>query len=116
MNKLEISEIRKHYDNMRKIIIESFSIDRNVDVDGDATDQVQGASIYGVQEQLSKRDLLRLRNIDAAIKRMDEGSFGVCEECEEDIGVKRLIALPGVKLCISCAEQIELCRRSNITA
>jgi RNA polymerase-binding protein DksA len=48
-----------------------------------------------------------LYQIDEALKRIEEKSFGVCEACEKDIPLKRLKALPFAKLCIKCQEEEE---------
>ncbi len=44
-----------------------------------------------------------LRQIDAALKRIEEGSYGECQECGNDIAEGRLKANPAVTLCIKCA-------------
>jgi len=48
-----------------------------------------------------------LYQIDEALKRIEDKSFGVCETCEKDIPLKRLKALPFAKLCIKCQEDAE---------
>ncbi len=45
-----------------------------------------------------------LRNVRAALRRIDEGAFGVCLHCEEDISPKRLAAVPWTAYCIRCQE------------
>jgi len=45
-----------------------------------------------------------LRNVRAALGRIEEGSFGVCLHCEEDISPKRLAAVPSTAFCIVCQE------------
>ena len=45
-----------------------------------------------------------LRNVRAALRRIEEGSFGVCLHCEEDINPKRLNAVPWTAFCIQCQE------------
>jgi DnaK suppressor protein len=50
-----------------------------------------------------------IRQIDAAIARIDDGTFGTCTECGEEIGMKRLAVLPFVILCHECQEQKERC-------
>ena len=45
-----------------------------------------------------------LREVEEALRRVDEGSFGVCQECEEPISAKRLQALPWAKFCVRCQE------------
>ena len=48
-----------------------------------------------------------LREIDGALERIDEGTFGKCEECGKAIGKSRLKALPHARLCIACQRQEE---------
>ncbi len=48
-----------------------------------------------------------LRRIDAALKRLDDGEFGYCQECGEDINPKRLEFDPTALLCIDCASRAE---------
>jgi RNA polymerase-binding transcription factor len=46
--------------------------------------------------------------LDEALRRLDEGTYGVCEDCEEPISPARLRALPFARRCIACQEQCEL--------
>ena len=73
----------------------------------DALDEVQHAS----ERELAIRNLDResnlLRNVRAALRRIEEGSFGVCLHCEEDINPKRLNAVPWTAFCIQCQEQYD---------
>ena len=48
-----------------------------------------------------------LREIDAALDRLKEGSFGICEECEKAIPKARLAVIPYARLCISCKQDEE---------
>ena len=57
--------------------------------------------------ETGRRRRLRLLNIDAALKRIEEGDFGECLECGEPVNPKRLEADPTASLCISCAEALE---------
>src|SRR6202167_4894851 len=70
----------------------------------DALDEVQNAA----ERELAIRNLDReshlFRNVRAALHRMDEGTFGVCLHCEEDISPKRLNAVPWAPFCIQCQE------------
>ena len=45
-----------------------------------------------------------LRQIDAALKRIDDGEFGTCLDCEEPISPKRLAAVPWATYCLRCQE------------
>jgi DnaK suppressor protein len=70
----------------------------------DALDEVQLAG----ERELAIRNLDResnlLRNVRAALHRIDDGSYGVCLHCEEDIKIKRLDAVPWTRYCIRCQE------------
>src|SRR5213595_3777226 len=70
----------------------------------DALDEVQHAA----ERELAIRNLDResqlLRNVRGALRRIDEGTFGVCLHCEEDISPKRLAAVPWTPFCIQCQE------------
>jgi DnaK suppressor protein len=70
----------------------------------DALDEVQ----YAAERELAFRSLDRdsnlLRNVRAALDRIEAGSFGVCLHCDEDISPKRLAAVPSTAFCIVCQE------------
>ena len=48
-----------------------------------------------------------LGKIEHALKKMDGGEYGLCEECDEQISLKRLQARPEAQLCIQCKEAQE---------
>ncbi len=48
-----------------------------------------------------------LAHVDAAIKRMDEGRYGICARCSQKIAPDRLEALPYAIYCITCQSQVE---------
>jgi DnaK suppressor protein len=53
--------------------------------------------------RLKERDRQKILEIDAALNRMAAGSYGKCQKCGREIGIKRLRALPATTLCINCA-------------
>lgn len=57
--------------------------------------------------KLRDRERQLLVKIDQALSRMDDGSFGTCQECEEPIEPKRLEARPVSTLCLACKEKQE---------
>jgi DnaK suppressor protein len=57
--------------------------------------------------QLTSRDRNELRLIEDALFRINEGTFGACESCDEKISLKRLQIMPLTPLCISCQEVAE---------
>ena len=56
---------------------------------------------------LSDRERLKLKQIDDALERMDEGSYGVCESCGLEIAEERLEAMPFSRLCRDCQQDEE---------
>jgi DnaK suppressor protein len=56
-----------------------------------------------MQIEAERRREVELTRIDAALKRMDAGKYGVCVSCGEMIGHKRLDADPATPLCVHCA-------------
>ena len=56
---------------------------------------------------MRQRELVKLKAIDEALYRIEQGSFGHCEECDENIGEKRLENQPWTSLCITHAEEQE---------
>ena len=47
-----------------------------------------------------------LREVEEALLRVEEGTYGICQECEEPISAKRLQALPWAKFCVRCQEML----------
>lgn len=56
-----------------------------------------------VKESLGSAGLTELRAIDAALARIEAGTFGICAKCGEDISEERLEAVPHAALCRNCA-------------
>jgi len=56
---------------------------------------------------LSDRDREKLQAIEDALERIDAGTYGICEMCEEEIAPERLEALPFTRLCVTCQSEIE---------
>ena len=54
-----------------------------------------------------------LQQVEQALQRMDEGSYGVCEECGGPIGLERLEAVPWANLCVNCRSRLERMRSAR---
>ncbi|WP_290649242.1 TraR/DksA family transcriptional regulator [Aquisalimonas sp.] len=67
-------------------------------------DALQGQAMAKATEARAHEQILRVR---AALRRMDEGTYGDCARCEEPIARGRLEADPATLICIACAEQSE---------
>lgn len=61
----------------------------------------------GVVFTLREKEQKTLAEIDEALQRMDDGSYGCCEECDEQIGSKRLEIFPTARFCITHQEEAE---------
>ncbi len=61
-----------------------------------------------VRDAETGRDAAELREISAALQRIDDGSYGKCVDCGEAIPLPRLLAQPAAARCIGCQERFEL--------
>ncbi|HAR42474.1 MAG TPA: conjugal transfer protein TraR [Bdellovibrionales bacterium] len=73
----------------------------------DETDLAASEVNQNLVFKLRDRERQLLGKIDEALHRMDEGVFGLCEDCEEPIEPRRLEARPVSTLCIACKERQE---------
>ena len=75
-----------------------------IEKSADALDEVQHAA----ERELAIRNLDResglLRQVKSALIRIDDGSYGTCMHCEEEINPRRLAAVPWTQYCIRCQE------------
>jgi DnaK suppressor protein len=73
----------------------------------DALDEVQNAA----ERELAIRNLDResnlLRNVRSALRRINDGTYGICLHCEEEVSPKRLNAVPWTPYCIQCQEMAD---------
>ena len=69
----------------------------------------EAANIYNKQILLSlnENERMRLQEVDEALDRIGSGTYGVCEECGEPIGLKRLEVRPVAKYCVPCLTSLE---------
>jgi len=56
---------------------------------------------------LGENERTKLRLVEEALAKIDEGSYGVCERCEEAIPLKRLELLPFTRYCVQCQSELE---------
>jgi DnaK suppressor protein len=92
-------------DRARKTLTEDMQLDPS-----DLPDEMDLASAEYNQSfefRLRGRDKALLGKLDLALKKIDDGTFGQCESCDEPIGKKRLEARPETGLCIRCKEDQE---------
>lgn len=80
----------------------------------DEVDLATSETDQAVNLKLRDRERILVKKIDKAIQKIESGEYGECEECGEQIGLKRLEARPVTDLCIKCKEEQE--RREKIFA
>jgi DnaK suppressor protein len=106
MTKSEINKFKKILETkqaeLEKIVRNRDAI--AIEKSADALDEVQHAS----ERELAIRNLDResnlLRSVRLALRRIDDGSFGTCLHCDEEISPKRIAAVPWAANCIQCQE------------
>jgi len=106
MTKSEINKFKKILET-KKAELEHIVRNRDaiaIEKSADALDEVQHAS----ERELAIRNLDResnlLRSVRLALRRIDDGSFGTCLHCDEEISPKRVAAVPWAANCIQCQE------------
>ena len=76
----------------------------------DASDEADFATISAdseIERTISSKLMNELKEIDYALFKIENGTYGICEMCEEPIGVARLQVKPQAKYCIVCREIVE---------
>jgi DnaK suppressor protein len=71
---------------------------------GDNFDRAMEERSNALLIKLKSRTSIFIKKIDMALDRIEDGSFGKCEECEDNISRDRLFARPTAQLCILCKE------------
>ena len=82
---------------------EDIAIERQPDM----LDEIQHTTEREIALDSLSRNWETAALVNAALDRIEDGSYGICIQCEEDIGERRLNAIPWVKLCIRCQEQAD---------
>lgn len=118
MNKRDLAKFRKILEESRRQLLQSarktLEEETVLDTD-DLPDEIDLASSEYAQSmvfRLRDREKFLLRKIDKALGRLEEGTFGICESCGEEISTKRLEARPVTTLCIRCKEEQEKVEKS----
>jgi DnaK suppressor protein len=109
MTTAKVQEVRKILEVKRKELMAGSS-DRDEILIENAAEEFDR-----LQQQLNREVAIRnldresklLKDVQAAINRMDDESFGICLRCDEEIPEKRLKALPWAAYCVSCQETVD---------
>ena len=79
----------------------------NNEIFADPADRATMESDRAFTLRIRDRERKLIKKIRSALVRMDEGVYGVCDDCGEEIGVPRMKARPVTKLCINCKSKQE---------
>ena len=113
MAKIKIDEFKKILLQQKTQIINSGILRSTEDLHVSAEDLPDEADLANsvINQQVTfnmrQRELAKLRQIEEALHRIDDGNYGHCDECDEYIGDKRLKNQPWTTLCITHAEERE---------
>jgi DnaK suppressor protein len=113
LNKTQLKKFKQLLESKRDDIIrraqQTLSEDMTLDAN-ELPDEMDLASTEYLQSftfRLRGREKTFLKKIQRALEKIEDGSFGLCEECEQPISIKRLEARPEAPLCIRCKEEQE---------
>jgi DnaK suppressor protein len=110
---------KKDLNQLRELLIQQLrdllgrsdcSLDELNVTDNSISDLLDRASQISEREfshHLCSRDKLHMRKIERSLQDIEEGVYGLCEQCGEDISLKRLKARPTACYCIECKTQLE---------
>jgi DnaK suppressor protein len=96
-------------DHLRKKLTEELANLRDMAADstGDSADAAFEAGSDEMSSQLAEFDARELTQIERALVRLKQGTYGLCEACQKKIPVGRLNALPYTTYCIECQREME---------
>ena len=110
MGIVQLEEFKRALKAQQTVAIHDLGENRKIITVERGADEMDQNGRSGEQEfvilGLNRRSQL-LRNIQAALRRIESGAFGTCTNCEEAIGRNRLAAVPWTPLCIRCQEAID---------
>ena len=110
---------KKDLNQLKKILIQQLrdllgrsdcSLDELNVTDDNISDLLDRASQVSEREfshHLCSREKLHMRRIERSLQDIEEGVYGICEQCGEDISLKRLKVRPIARYCIDCKTQLE---------
>ena len=113
MNKVQLKKFKSLLTEKRDEIVKKAkqTLEEDMTLDAnDLPDEMDLASSEYLQSftfRLRGREKVFLDKIEKALRKIEEGTFGTCEECQEEISIKRLEARPETTLCIRCKEDQE---------
>lgn len=100
-------QLLKMRDDLMKTVRKQQLSDPSLQDTGDSVDQASQSIERELLFELSDNERVTLDQIEAALRKIDKGTYGVCESCQKSIPGPRLKALPFARYCISCQSGAE---------
>ena len=116
-----MNEIKAKLLEMQQAIIDEIEDDHNKSVSaithdiGDSIDYAAEERDREFYQLLGERDRIKLQMIKEALERFEDESYGLCEDCDAEIGKARLLALPFTKLCVDCKSEEERTKGNDLS-
>ena len=118
MRKTDLVRFKKIFTEQKNQMLNNgLTISENLMVrpeDKDEVDQANADIEQSMRMQLKNRENFTLKKITEALRRIEDGSYGQCENCEEPIELRRLQARPTTSLCIACKEEEEKANAASV--
>ncbi len=108
-----LAGLREHLSDMKSKLLSEIDSELRAEREGNKD---EGMDTYDLASEerdreinfiLSDREQVKIKQIDDALERLDEGSYGVCESCGLEIAEERLQAMPFTRLCRDCQQDQE---------
>ena len=87
--------------------MEESMLTMDADRDIERMDRIQEEAVEVALTALDEQGRREMEAIQAALARIDDGTYGICENCGETISAARLTALPTARRCVACQERLE---------
>lgn len=107
LNKKLLADIKKALLAEKAELLKKSAPRTDIDTDGDEMDAIQGNTIIDLQLQFAGLNNKKLASIEESLKRLDNNTYGICVDCDQDIPEKRLLINPYFLICVGCAEDRE---------
>ena len=109
----QVAKFKKLFEEQKAGLIYSYKVINDEftlksDEMSDEVDLTSAELEQGMRMRLRNREALFLKKIDEALEKIQAGTFGSCECCEEEIELSRLEVRPTATLCINCKEEEEM--------
>ena len=93
-----VGDVEKAHHNKKSNEVEQMS---------DISDDAVRSYDKKLQGDLEEQEWVKLKQVEAALKKVGDGEYGICEQCEQEILETRLEIMPYTEFCIQCLSEIE---------